>query len=69
MLKSLIRHSNIFSFDNFWKSNGNHQYTSVCGGLFSLPLLALIFILFILKVIQMANYHIINSNFQTLYTA
>lgn len=68
MIKTLMRSTNIFSLDNFWKAEGNMSYSGVCGGLVSLPLMALIVILFILKLIQMVNYGIVMSNTQINYS-
>ena len=63
-----MKNTNIFAFDNFWKADGNMSYSSACGGLVSLPLLIIIFILFILKIIQMANYGIVLSQTQVNYS-
>lgn len=68
MIKALIRQSNIFSFNNFWKSNGDRNYSSVCGGIVSIPLLALIVILLVLKIVQMVNYGIVMTNSQINYS-
>jgi hypothetical protein len=48
MIKMLMRRTNIFAFDNFWKANGNMSYSSACGGIVSLPLLAIIVILLVI---------------------
>lgn len=66
-IKMLMRSSNMFSFDEFWNSNGHRSYSSVCGGLVSIPLLVIIVILFILKIIQMATYGIVLTNTQLHY--
>lgn len=63
-----MRQTNIFSFDNFWKSNGDRSYSSVCGGLVSIPLLVIIVILLVLKLVQMVNYGIVMTNSQITYT-
>lgn len=68
IVQSVMRNFNIFSFDNFWKSNGDKSYSSVCGGLVSIPLLAVIIILLVLKLIQMANYGIVMSSSQVNYS-
>jgi hypothetical protein len=68
MIKELMRKTNIFAFDNFWRSNGGGAYSSVCGGLVSLPLLAIIIILLVLKLVQMVNYGIVMTNSQISYT-
>lgn len=51
MLKTLMKNTNIFAFENFWKANGNMSYSSACGGIVSLPLLVIIFTLIILEMI------------------
>jgi len=51
MLKTLMKNTNIFAFENFWKANGNMSYSSACGGIVSLPLLVIIFTLIVLEMI------------------
>lgn len=67
-VKSLMRSSNLFAIDNFWSSQGDRAYSSVCGGLVSLPLVGLIIILFVLKLLQMINYGIVMSSTQLNYS-
>jgi type IV secretory pathway component VirB8 len=67
LFKEVITRSNIFTFDTFWKAHGKGEFKSVCGGLVSLPLVAIIFILLVLKLIQMVNYGIVMSNTQLNY--
>ena len=68
MIKKIIQQSNLFAFDKFWKADGNMSYSSVCGGLVSLPFLVIIIILLVLKLVQMINYGIVMSNTQINYS-
>ena len=67
LFKQVISETNIFTFDSFWKARGKGHYKSVCGGLVSLPLVVIIFILLVLKLVQMVNYGIVMSNSQVNY--
>jgi hypothetical protein len=68
MINVLMRRTNIFAFDNFWKANGDMSYSSACGGIVSLPLLVIIFILLVLQAVQMFNYGIVMSQTQINYS-
>lgn len=58
----------MFGFDSFWKSNGHRSYSSICGSLVSLPMLIIIFIVLVLKIIQMAQYGIVMTSTQVNFS-
>ena len=68
-LNTLIRNSNLFVLENFWLTNGKRSYSSICGALVSLPLVALIIILLLLKAAQMSSFGIVMSSKQVDYTS
>lgn len=64
LIKKILRNLNLFPVDNFWKTQGNNAYANVFGGLISIPLIFLILALLTLRLIQMINYGIANTNTQ-----
>jgi hypothetical protein len=64
IIKKILKNVNLFPIENFWKTQRSNSYANACGGLISLPIIILILALLALRIIQMINYGIANTNTQ-----
>lgn len=67
IFKDILLNFNIFQTQQFFRFNGDHEYTNVTGGIFTLLIRGLLLALLIFKLISVFTYSTVISSSTTKY--